>query len=1317
MTTFDEELTIEGKMFVHNFLMNRSYSMVDEFFDTVSEAVFLAAVNYNINSGYMVVDELLSRYCDYIGLDIHSYNNLVESKKATVCMKLYDRHYDSMSDFVEVFHNTVKKIQASSNSSSGGGGGGGSSYRTFEYTVNATDEVQLSFDNVCYESDVDFIVAAYDGEELIGLKKTTLEANKNHSFDVTLSLNRLAENLSVKRFVWSADGNCTPVRDKMVGNCVYKNTVTFPSSDFIEYITPNVIKYESAESAKEIYYQLSDNYELYVNGKLLNSWGEGVINQYLSYRNTDIILEDKSGTKEGLDNIYDRVYVNYYVDAVVDSVLAKDNGATIYFKYSSNGNARLQYENEYTDVKFIKDGKEISVEDLKEYDVLTMMYDINLEAEDSESITVYVDDTTVIGTVNEIDEEKNSIYINGVEYLCEDYIWACDYSLEESYNLYLNCFGNIVYDEEDISSRMYGVIVGMYRSNLNERPVVRMITDYGELVTFECKNDWVTEEFMNIIRNATGKYVDYNTTTYLLKSELTPDNIRDLVVEYKLSGSKLSKVNYVGSANYDRHLEYKEKTNKFESYAVNETTKFVVIEDYLNDGNEVYTLTLDDFEDETVYEMYITAKNPKTNTYGFVFVIGGLSGVRAETDWAVVKGVTTLSYNDEYCYKLNVLRFDEKQNTETETVYVSVDAVREKPVAGSVVMYDIGNNGYVEDGYFYTVTNGFDRYSYLFEESMWYDNFSEMINSDVLYNLVQNSNKDVEYFFGPVYRSLGSRLEVLTRKSGDISNVDDVEIFTITDDVKSYIYDYSKRNTYRFYRGDVPYVNKNMFRPALTGAEDEMIDWSIAEQEDIHPSFALIKTVDGDVTEIVSFTENVVTFDKTETGMLTALHTDKNTITVNDVEYECDESIFAGDLEIGNEYTLYISASGKVIDIEMLDKPGNYGVIVAMQNPIEYSNPLVTFITANGKLETFECENADVVNQIKQIIADAGIALSSDEYLSRKHINAENIINLVVDYSIYDNKLSEVGNMYCANTHGLEYRENISKFDRCSVNEQTKFITVEDYLNGGSDIYTVTLSEFKDEICYDIYLYDRGVNSGSYMFGLVTGDMTAVTAHTEWAIVKNASGVIFEDEDCYKLEVLKDGKQETIYVLESAVREAPEAGSVVMYDKGYGSYIKDGKFFTVMNGFGDYQDLYNEAMCWDEFSEMINWNMVEDIVYSSNEEVQYIFAPVYRKNAMNVIELLTWKSGNCSDVNAVEAFVIRDNVKSYICDYSLKEEERFYTGDVPNTSQVLFYPSLVGAENELIDWSMVEQEDIKPNLALLKIVDGDVEEIVTFVGE
>ena len=45
------------------------------------------------------------------------------------------------------------------------------------------------------------------------------------------------------------------------------------------------------ESAKEIYYQLSDNYELYVNGKLLNSWGEGVINQYLSYRNTDIILD------------------------------------------------------------------------------------------------------------------------------------------------------------------------------------------------------------------------------------------------------------------------------------------------------------------------------------------------------------------------------------------------------------------------------------------------------------------------------------------------------------------------------------------------------------------------------------------------------------------------------------------------------------------------------------------------------------------------------------------------------------------------------------------------------------------------------------------------------------------------------------------------------------------------------------------------------------------------------------------------------------------------------------------------------------------
>lgn len=619
-----------------------------------------------------------------------------------------------------------------------------------------------------------------------------------------------------------------------------------------------VAKSESSSATTKYDLAVKDNadaVELYVNGKNV-TWNLENFTKFIK-NNTTATVTLIDATQEGstsTDGKYDYIMVNYYASAVVDSVSVSDSSVKIYFKESTNGENRLDYDPEDEDitVSFTKDGAEFNPADLVEFDVVSVAYDVT-DWDNSTYYEVYVSSNApVTGMLKSYDDEENTLNIDGTDYEAVPTINVAGYELSGEYTLYLDAMGNVAYVEEGSSSKNYGIIVGAYESNSYDYPVVRMVTGDGEIKIIETKSTDVANKVKKIIEDADATHT-VSGTTYLQKTDLTKDMIKNLVVDYKLSSGKIRDIETVAAANNSATIEYKETSNKLGNYALSEAaTKFVVIEDYLNGGSDVGTIELSALEDEVEYEAFVYGKNKNTAEYQFVVVLGGLASVRDDSDWGIVKANAKLTeVDDEKCYEVTVVR-----GADEVTVSVSEDAVAAAPAEGDVIAYSVGTKGYVENGYYYIVADGasVEDYSALYEA--WVDGDFE--KTAYAKGIIKKGTDDfdedeADIIFAPVYKKTNNNLEVFTGVADDKSDVNVVESYTIGSEANVYVYDYAKAKKFRVDAGFVPNQNTGIFKPALEGSELETLNWSKVKSEGIAVNYALIKTVDGDVTDVVIY--------------------------------------------------------------------------------------------------------------------------------------------------------------------------------------------------------------------------------------------------------------------------------------------------------------------------------------------------------------------------------------------------------------------------------------------------------------------------------
>jgi hypothetical protein len=652
-------------------------------------------------------------------------------------------------------------------------------------------------------------------------------------------------------------------KDKYTGDWTIVSIVPYGKSETVEFAADDVdvddatsiaagkvAVFKSATSKNTVKYQLDATPNFYVNGvKVTGATLAGVVSTYIDGNKTGVVTlvdESKAGSTS-VDGKYDHVMITSYKSALVDAVSVKNDSVKITLKdYPAGFASRLtiDLEDEDREVTFVKDGKVISYEDLKEDEVLSIAYDPTAtDVNSSKFVEVIVSDTQVSGIATGRSTADKTLTIDGEAY---EFIGTLPTDLNKEYTLFIDAFGYVVTYEEGTSTKNIGVVVNMYRDADGETITASVVNGEGKVEKYEVKDEASALAIYKQVVNSSATALP-NSTTLISKSAAMA-NVKNAVIEYSVPSGKLKYTTKVNAANAETSatLTYKEATSKLGSYTIADTTtKFVDLSSYAS-NNTVGTLSMDTFEDEFDYQGYVFDRN-KDGVYNFVIITSGTASLRAESALAVVSAIgSETDIDGTKCTTLVVARNGE------EEIEVSVEnSVLPAGVAeGSIIAYVVGSEGYVDSAssikLIYTPDEDY--------ANMRADVVAATGNFGTITMGGLTSSKPVNVYYGPVYTASSNTLQLFTAVNGShVSNVnDDVEVFSLKSaNVYTYDYSYKADKGLRVSTG-APSQSDSIFRAAYD-ADNVNVTWTTVGAEDIEPMMAFVREVDGDVTDVVYF--------------------------------------------------------------------------------------------------------------------------------------------------------------------------------------------------------------------------------------------------------------------------------------------------------------------------------------------------------------------------------------------------------------------------------------------------------------------------------
>ena len=653
-------------------------------------------------------------------------------------------------------------------------------------------------------------------------------------------------------------------KDKYTGDWTIVSIVPYGKSETVEFAADDVdvddttsiaagkvAVFKSATSKNTVKYQLDATPNFYVNGVKLPAGATlaGVVSTYIDGNKTGVVTlvdESKAGSTS-VDGKYDHVMITSYKSALVDAVSVKNDSVKITLKdYPAGFASRLtiDLEDEDREVTFVKDGKVISYEDLKEDEVLSIAYDPTAtDVNSSKFVEVIVSDTQVSGIATGRSTADKTLTIDGEAY---EFIGTLPTDLNKEYTLFIDAFGYVVTYEEGTSTKNIGVVVNMYRDADGETITASVVNGEGKVEKYEVKDEASALAIYKQVVNSAATALPNDTT--LISKSVAMANVKNAVIEYSVPSGKLKYTTKVNAANAETSatLTYKEATSKLGSYTIADTTtKFVDLSSYAS-NNTVGTLSMDTFEDEFDYQGYVFDRN-KDGVYNFVIITSGTASLRAESALAVVSAIgSETDIDGTKCTTLVVARNGEEEIEVSVENTVLPAGVKE----GSIIAYVVGSEGYVDSAssikLIYTPDEDY--------ANMRADVVAATGNFGTITMGGLTSSKPVNVYYGPVYTASSNTLQLFTAVNGShVSNVnDDVEVFSLKSaNVYTYDYSYKADKGLRVSTG-APSQSDSIFRAAYD-ADNVNVTWTTVGAEDIEPMMAFVREVDGDVTDVVYF--------------------------------------------------------------------------------------------------------------------------------------------------------------------------------------------------------------------------------------------------------------------------------------------------------------------------------------------------------------------------------------------------------------------------------------------------------------------------------
>ncbi|MGN0181814.1 MAG: hypothetical protein ACI4DP_05305 [Candidatus Ornithomonoglobus sp.] len=654
--------------------------------------------------------------------------------------------------------------------------------------------------------------------------------------------------ISVKIFVWSADGKLVPYSDVYEATESYRDW--FDCSDLAtdticgtKYVSYGTLPVEGGLS-----YDIDSSTKLYVNGMLAGNATDDNIERYiLGSTGGSVTIADYN-----MDGIYDCIYTDYYVDAVVESVNVGSAYATIYLKdynqceFGANY-IRLKLSDIDKNVTILRNNKAASYTDLCEGDVISIAYDVlnNPTPENPGYCEILACSDSVYGTVTGRDTVKNTVNVDGNTYnVTKNYDVGMDFYLNAEFGCYLNSFGKIAYAKAIASNG--GLIVAMYKSAGNTYQTVRLVTDAAEMVAYECASNEEAKKFWELAVPGTAWTADGSFT----KSDVK-DNIQNCYCTYSLGNGKISFGSSCSGFGGEK-LIYDAASNKLGDYYLSYGAVILDFSDYYSSsGSAINTIPVYDLEDGAEYTAYMY----NANTLGEYRTVAlfEFDRVKSYDSMAVAEKILGITDVDGIeCTVVQIAKDGE------DGISLIVEGTNPPLIEGTVFAYAIGAEGYVHSENLYAIYSPESSYAATYTDALEnmsgaLENMTDTGKGYVTPAYGMTTIKEVELYYGVVYSKSGSNLKLITNTSGTgdlrTSNVNnDIVSFSLSG-ANAYIHDYGQKSGYRVSVGSLT-QNSTIFNQSYTDSAKSIISWKLASENQCNPELAIVKVVDGDVIDV-----------------------------------------------------------------------------------------------------------------------------------------------------------------------------------------------------------------------------------------------------------------------------------------------------------------------------------------------------------------------------------------------------------------------------------------------------------------------------------
>lgn len=582
-------------------------------------------------------------------------------------------------------------------------------------------------------------------------------------------------------------------------------------------------------------YKVDSDTTLFVNGVEYDGDVNTGIDKYVvDNTSSDVTLIDTpSNDNNSTDGIYDLILVDYYATAVVDDVTdADDTDPSIGFLDDDfqQGSWDLDLEDDDVTYSFTKDGQEISVADLAQYDVLSIRYNVNEEFDDSNFYEVIVSNAVEEGKYSLYNSADEEYTVNGTVYSYNSTILGTD-ALESGtvYTLYLDAFGTIAYAEEGQSSKKLAILDSVYEVRGGEDYEAKLIFTDGTTDTYTLKTSDATGTPAEVTKALKIVYTDGDSS----KGKKAP---QDRVINYSVNSSDELTIKDVYTYTTITDGEYKASSEKIGSAKVSlDTTSFLNI----HDSKDIKAMSTSTLVDGNEYTVYAYDKSKSDSVYRLVLVANGSGEITSATRVAVYN--KTLSTENEDGDDVDA--YDLFVDGENVVVNWESGLDATSLVQGAAIQYETNASGEITS--VRVLTSGVN---YATTDTAW-DAFvadSESVIATAKAALVADTGKyDADLFIGAIMNKTSNSVELSAIKD-NVSNENDTTDISFDSDVRVYTVDYNKKSDERISVAGVSSLVKSTYSNSEVD-EAGNVSWSK------QPRVALVKTEDKDATDIVVY--------------------------------------------------------------------------------------------------------------------------------------------------------------------------------------------------------------------------------------------------------------------------------------------------------------------------------------------------------------------------------------------------------------------------------------------------------------------------------